>query len=227
MTDHDPWDGEIPAFIRTLLDPFVNVHGAPPRDQSRTIETTFITPLFRPSDSQLKAMGRVTSTWSVLEHIIEIALARLALTPQFPALALTNDLGLDNRIKALKALIALHHERYAETILEPSLIRELEKIPAQIATLKDKRNRLTHLVWIRDNDDVMSGLRPRARTASAVTKAPASQQMTVAEINELADAIQALADTLFVLTQMVPEVDEGQHAQSLAQSARRLRPDTE
>jgi transposase-like protein len=43
----------------------------------------------------------------------------------------------------------------------------------------------------------------------------------------LADRIQALSDTLFVLAQLIPEVDEGSHARSLARSTRHLPRETQ
>ena len=218
MTDQPHLD-DIPASIRALLGPYVNVDGVPSTAHQRQLHRTYIAPRSRPSISQLQAIGRVTSTWSVLEHVIEIALARLALAPDFPALALTNDLGIDNRIKALRALIALHHERYREQIIPHALIETLQKLPGQIATLKDQRNRVTHLVWTRWSETRMSDA-PRALTESAASKAPIPT-MDVEEINALADRIQAMSDLLFIIAQLMPEVDEGSLAQSLSLLARR------
>ena len=59
------------------------------------------------------------------------------------------------------------------------------------------------------------------------TEHAAHSEWTVPEIEKLASDIQRLADAMFVVAQILPEVDEGQQAKSLSQRARHLPPDTQ
>jgi len=186
-----------------MLDPYVAIHmdGPPTEQQRHPIETTYIPEHFRLTPPQLQAIGRVSSTWSVLEHIIEITLSRLSLAPQFPALALTNGLSIDNRIKALKTLTALHRERYREQIIGDDLLRILGNMATETARLKDRRNRVVHLVWISGRSGTeMAGRRPRATTGTGKQDVP-DPKLTLDEVNTLADDIQRLADAMFVVAQ--------------------------
>lgn len=212
----------IPTFIRSMLDPFVNVMGersTPP--MSKKLEVTFLDDHFRPTPQQLQAIGRVTTAWSMMELVMGMTIARLALAPEFTTLALTRELSANNQIRVLRMLIPLHAERYLGRIANSALIEELISLPAKITTLKDQRNIVCHTVWTKKNDDALIALRSKPLTASKSAESPSAEK-TIADLNKLADDIQGLADHLFVLTQLLPAVDEAQHAQSLSKSVQSL-----
>jgi hypothetical protein len=220
MSDEDQPD--IPAFVKAMLAPFMNVIGKstapPPR---RTMERTLLEPIFRPTDKHLAAIGRVATTWSVMERVMGMTIARLSLAPEFPTLAITKELTANNQIRVLRALIPLHSERHLSQIASDNLIEELKTLPAKIQALKDQRNMIAHTVWHRRNDDTIVAMRSKPATESRVVSEP-SIEKTVDEIEKLADDIRAMADHLFVLTQLLPAVDEAQLAQSLAQDVQSL-----
>jgi hypothetical protein len=222
MPDDDQPEIPIPAFIRSMLDPFVNVMGesdtTPPK---RVLERTLLEPMFRPTDKHLAAIGRVTTVWSVMERVMGMTIARLSLAPEFTTLALTRELTANNQIRVLRTLIPLHGERYKAMIVNDNLITELKTLPTKILALKDQRNIVAHTVWQRKNDDTIVALRSKPTTESKVAAEPALEK-TVAEIEKLADDIQAMADHLFILTQLLPAVDEARQAQSLAQDVQSL-----
>jgi hypothetical protein len=114
--------------------------------------------------AQCEAIGRVAVNWSVVEYVLEVILVKLALGPYFPGLALTNNLGIDNRIGALKDLVAIHRLRYHSLIVPEVLLDKLADVAKQIASLKNRRNRVVHGVWFRENDHKMFGLRFQAKT---------------------------------------------------------------
>jgi len=212
----------IPAFIRSMLEPFISIMGesgaTPPK---RVLERTLLEPIFRPTDKHLAAIGRVTSTWSVMEHVMGMTIARLSLAPEFTTLALTRELTANNQIRVLRALIPLHAERYLAMIANDSLITELKTLPARILALKDQRNIIAHTVWHRKNDETIVAMRSRPATESRVAAEP-SIEKTVTEIEKLAGDIQAMSDHLFMLTQLLPAVDESRQAQSLARDVQSL-----
>ena len=217
----------IPEIARSLLEPFRRVMGRPekpPSDEpaSLAIERTFVADYNRPTEVQLQAIGRVATTFSVLERIIGFTLARLSLAPDFPTMALTKEIGVNYALKAMDRLLALHRQRYCQEIAASDLLDALEKMPPRIRPLKDKRDVVVHTVWFKNPPDALSGLRPRPVTERVAVES-ASHEMTTTEINSLADDIQEVADTLFIYAQLLPEIDEIPHAKSLSRKARSLR----
>lgn len=157
-----------------------------------------------------------------MEHMIQTVLARLAMTAQFPMFAVIADLSIDNRIRAIKALIALHRERYSYRLAEQALLDTLANQLPVIAALKTKRNIIVHSVWIKGLEPgTLQQLKARPRVESAIQKNP-SERMAISEITQTADEIRMVANGLFVLSQLLPEADEGQLLESLEQELHRL-----
>ena len=129
--------------------------------EGKTWLLTFIPDHDRLNDEQLRAIGRVATTWSVLERVLGILLSRLVMAPEFPAAAITKDLSLDNQIKAIKTLLSLHLERYHQTVVTPGVEQIIANMIPDFFQLKEKRNVLTHTVWFRMGSDEISGLRSK------------------------------------------------------------------
>jgi hypothetical protein len=226
MKDDSGRDIPMPAHVKALLEPFKKVLDRPTNTTTQDhFLLTFIPEHDRLTPEQTQAIGRVTVTWSILERVLGLLLSRLALAPEYPSLALTKDLGLDNQIKALKILVSLHTERYQGTLVTPGLDAVILNMAKEFARLKDKRNIIVHTAWFRTGQDGMSGLSPRPTTVSKSAAMP-SQDWTLADINTLSDKIQQLADSMFVVAQLLPDVDEGPLVQSLSPRARHLPPGT-
>jgi hypothetical protein len=98
MPDEEP-NLKIPAIVRAMIDPFRNIMGDSDKPSVQAeapelaIERTLISRYSRPTDGQLRAIGRVVPTFSILERIIGFTLARLALSPDFPTMAITKEIG--------------------------------------------------------------------------------------------------------------------------------------
>jgi hypothetical protein len=231
MPDEEP-KPKLPAIVRAGIEPFRNIMGAPDKSPAEAeahelaLERTLVKHHSRPTDDQLRTIGRVATTFSVLERIIGFTLARLALAPDFPTMAITKEIGVNYSLKAMGKLLALHKRRYRSEIAAPELLAELEKTLARIRPLKDERDVMIHTVWIRKSDDILYGLRPRPVTERVALESE-PQEKTLAEINGLADRIQETADELFMMSQLLPEIDEIQHAKSLARISQSLRRHTE
>jgi hypothetical protein len=140
---------EIPEFIRLMIEPYKAVRNVKRQKPKESIETTFIPQHSRPLNESLAAIGRVATYWSVMEHAVQMVLTRLALTTQFPALALTSDLSMDNRLRAIRALIALHRERYGYELADKDVYDVLAEQLPKIISLKQKRNRIVHNIWVK------------------------------------------------------------------------------
>jgi hypothetical protein len=219
--------GTFPAVVRTLLEPFRAVMNPSPPPMSDGIEPTFIADHSRLTDEQTLAIGRVATSWAVLEHIIDMVLARLALAPAYPALALSVDLSIDNQLKAMKTLVGLHRERYRLEINSEKLLDAIAAMPTRIAKLKDERNLTIHTVWTRTGKSEFNKIGARPMTLSTASKNVGHKVLTLDHVNDLARKIQETADELFVLAQHLVAVDEPLHAKSLAQEADRRRAEIE
>jgi hypothetical protein len=220
---------QLPAYIRAMINPYKNIMRGGWPDTIPTalnIETTYIPESSRPTEKQLHAIGRVITTFSVLERVFGIVLARLSLAPDFPAMALTKDLSLDNHLKALKTLLALHADRYLHQISTPDLSNILTNMGTEFARVKDERNVVVHSTWYSSGADKIVSLaaRPSTERKSAAFPQPVK---TVTELNDLADRIQRLSDAMFIIVQLLPEVDEVRHARSLSQAPRLHLPETQ
>lgn len=106
-----------------------------------------------PTDAQFEAIGRVAANWAVLEFALELVILHLGLVPDHPGLALTNNLGIDNRLGALRTLIKVHKVRYRNRIIAEETLARLSSACRQIAELKDRRNKVIHYVWFRQSDE--------------------------------------------------------------------------
>ncbi len=129
-------------------------------------------------------------------------------------MALTKDLGLDHQVKAAKSLIALHRSRYGLQVIESEWLDILVNMLADFEKLRHERNLVTHTVWVRLGERLVS-LKSRPMTEKSAAEQPLLQRST-GELANLAQAIQQLADAIFVVVQYMPEVDERKHALALS-----------
>jgi hypothetical protein len=221
---------KIPAIARALIEPYRQIIGVQNdillgrQLDPNYIQTTFVPERDRPSPEHLQAIGQVAAAFSVLERMLRLLVSRLALTPEFPGLAITKDLGIDYQLKALKILIGLHKERYREQIIDSGWLGIIESMMREFNQVREERNIVVHTVWYQ-RADKLHGLRPRPTTASKADENP-SPETSVPLMQKLATEIQNLADAMFVVSQYIPEVDEAQLAKFLALKARPLPPAT-
>lgn len=211
-----------------MVDPYRTIMTLEPKDPNpeiTSIETTFLPEHARPAAEHLQAIGRVATAYSVLERVLGMVLARLVLAPDFPTMAITKDLSMDNHLKALRTLIQLHEERYHSKIASKDLTHILANMATDVAKLKDERNIIVHTCWYRMGDKLI-GLSGRPATISKVEAYPAPEK-TTAEINDLARRIETLGDAMFIVVQYLPEVDEVRHAQFQSRVKRPLLPETQ
>lgn len=122
-------------------------------------------------------------------------------------MALTNDLSIDNRLKALKNLADMNSRRYSPARIPDQLKETIDQLAKEIAYKKDGRNRLVHYVWLRQSDDKVFGTKFKGRQArgadegSYLVKSNSELMAVAEEIEELASRIQDIADQF-------PEIEE-------------------
>jgi hypothetical protein len=167
---------------------------------------SFILPKDRPTDRQYAAIGRVAATWSVVELALERILSGLALAPSLLGFVLTDKLGPDNRINAIRSLIGVHQEKYGCELVDEPILTELKTILKTIAKMKEDRNFVVHTVWSQAGADHLGhiNISAAARSGRDYSSGPAER---LVDIEVFADEIQKAADRLWQLARQIPAVD--------------------
>src|SRR5262245_19243164 len=108
------------------------------------------------TSEQATAIADVIINWSVLEVVLQDLLVALTQSPTALGQALTEDLGPDNRLKALKRLartwIALLSSPSWVDSKNSDFIKALDDCQALatwIAMAKARRNQIAHWTWFR------------------------------------------------------------------------------
>ena len=162
----------------------------------------------RLTKNQYELIGQVAVHWSLLEYALERILVRLAFAPDFPGMALTNDLSINNRLLALKSLTEIHRYRYQPLIVPENLLEELDSTRRQITKLKDRRNRIVHYVWFRRDDGKMFGIRFRGKMPTLDSKATNYETLRNAAAQKVSDEIEALANRMLEISRQLLERPE-------------------
>jgi hypothetical protein len=117
--------------------------------------------------SQLIGIASVVSAWAVLEGVLQNVLVVLTQAPLALGQALTEDLGPDNRLKALKRLCQSWEiaagGRYPEHM--PALA-SVAAVGTWVEKNKGRRNQIAHWQWLRQTDDEVLGFKYSMRIGS-------------------------------------------------------------
>jgi len=166
----------------------------------------FIQKKDQPTERQYAAIGRVVATWSEVEFALESILSRLALTPALLGFVLTDKLGPDNRIGAIKSLIHVHQTKYAGVLVDQGALAQISGLLKTVRKMKDDRNFIAHTVWSRATDDFMSHFdaTEAARSGQDFSAGPAER---LADIEAFGAEVRKLADRLWHLGRLIPGPD--------------------
>lgn len=155
------------------------------------------------TEQQACALADVITEWSVLEIGLQKALCVLAQAPLALGQALTEDLGPDNRIKALKRLA--HTWQGVSRRLEPSeteriALAECLMLATWITQVKGRRNQIAHWSWFRSSEEELFGFKYRTRPIATYADQKNLPQTdiieTVTGLKEFAGQINFAAERL-------------------------------
>ena len=98
---------------------------------------------------QLAALGRLSVAWAVLDAAIQTLLCSLAQAPHHLGQALTEDLGPDNRVRALKRLAESYLYMLQNMSDDPRIqfLHEVKCLATWFQTNKTLRNKIAHWIW--------------------------------------------------------------------------------
>ncbi len=156
----------------------------------------------RLTERQYAAIGRVAALWSEVEWALERILSRLALVPSLLGYILTDKLGPDNRIGAIRSLIEVHKIKYAG-LIDDALLTEIREYLASLGTMKDDRNYIVHSVWAKASKTALShfDISATARTGADI-EVGACQALK--SIEDFAEQVEEAAKLVWELGARIP-----------------------
>ena len=150
--------------------------------------------------SQLMGIGAVVSAWAVLEAVLQDALVALAKSPLTLGQALTEDLGPDNRLKALRRLCQtwqiIMKGRNAE---QSEMLDEVAAIGVWIEKQKGLRNQVAHWQWMRQTDHLAFGFKYSTKPANPAGTATNFMTAHTTDFTDFAGEISDKAGELIEL----------------------------
>lgn len=160
------------------------------------------------TDEQFIALGRLTTSWAILEATLELVLANLSRAPAFPARAIINRLNARALLDALKDLVLIHRERYRCRLVSEKVLDRLETVRKQIEQQRIVRNRLVHNISMRITDDTIYLFRLDAKLTEPLEKLDGVGRVSMKELSELNSRTEEISNELHELLGMIPEAPE-------------------
>lgn len=160
------------------------------------------------TDTQFAALGRVLIESSNIEYLLQIVIARLLRAPDYPTLAVTNQLGYSQRLNALKILIDTHRRRYHGKLINVPILDKLSALIGQIDRFRIDRNQCAHYLWFRDTDKKVFGIKFTGKHGNPKKPNQDSITFTVAELNLMGTKMHIIVDDLIAILKNLPEKQE-------------------
>lgn len=150
--------------------------------------------------SQLIGIASVVSFWAVLEGVLQEALVKLTQSPLALGQALTEDLGPDNRLKALKRLcqswqivMGHRHPEHTETVAK------VAAVGTWIEKNKNRRNQIAHWQWMRQSDQKVLGFKYTMKVGTVQNPTQSFLTANTSDFAEFAEQIKLKTEELIEL----------------------------
>jgi hypothetical protein len=152
-----------------------------------------------PTHDQFAMLGRIVSSLSVLDKVIQSIIGRLSGASVYLSSAASDGLSFSGKLEAMKKLAEIHRQQMS--ILEPGLIDRITEFRVSLEDAVRTRNQLAHWVWFRSDDDEMVGF--QAKPSSAQSKV-----LSMSELDRIAIRFEELIGEGIDLDDVIaPSVD--------------------
>lgn len=160
-----------------------------------------------PTEAQYALLGKIVAEWALIENLLSMSLARLALAPDFPAIALTEKLSYHHRLRAMKQLLDLHETRYHNRYLDIGAVASGRAILKHLDAWRHDRNTIAHAIWMRSGNEALFAFEQEAvqYTSDRDSK---SAVFSNDELKKQVDATVPLIESLEAFLTMLPQVPE-------------------
>jgi hypothetical protein len=160
------------------------------------------------TQDQFSSLGRVIVESSNIEYLLEIIMIRLARAPDYPALAITSQLGYVQKLNALKVLVDTHRRRYGSSLISDDMLDRLSSLLKEVDSFRMDRNRCAHYLWCRTTDETVFGIRFTGKHGDARKHNQDCMTFTVDELNSIASEMHRIVDDLLAVLTSLPEIEE-------------------
>jgi hypothetical protein len=161
-----------------------------------------VVPELAPTEEQFARIGRIHVTWAAVERGVQSIISRLAVAPDWPTGALTDNLIFEQRLRSIDTLLEIHRRQLAFHVISENLCNEIAELRKGLAKHREMRNRLAHWVIFRSGSDIAAA-RFATRTAS-----PDREDFKVYKNSDLDDhvlAITALSAQVMTILDTLPK----------------------
>ncbi|MEW9804877.1 hypothetical protein [Mesorhizobium marinum] len=157
------------------------------------------------TDVQFALIGRIAVQWTRCENVLQEILASLAWAPRYFGRALTNSLGPDNRIGAIKSLCMIHEKQMLCQVVSLEQITKIRQIAVRFDALKGERNKFIHWSAIRKDDDNL--FFSPLKSLPADPKGGDCMLASNAEMLAFSEAIATLTYEMMLVEKHLPNLD--------------------
>jgi len=137
-----------------------------------------------------------------LDNLTQQILSQIALAPVWPSGALTDRLSYENRIQALKHLVEIHSDQFQNEFVSEAVSAKVDELRKALERHRDTRNKLTHWVIFRHDDNTVTALRLTTRLAKPGREDCASY--TLRQLDDYIAAINAMIEQAENLIPLLP-----------------------
>ncbi len=160
------------------------------------------------TEEQYACIGRIMVESSNLEHLVERLLVRLAGSPDFLGLSLTNPLSATRRLEALKTLVDVHRRRYNCHLVDSAVLDEIDQAQQGIDSLRIDRNRFAHYCWCRQDNERIFGIKFTGKQPDVRKPGRDCVVFTLTELDDMIADMKILVEHLEALLEQLPEEPE-------------------
>ena len=175
------------------------------------------------TSEQYELIGKNFIEWSNIEFLFGILLSRLLFTPEFLGRTYSDQMGAVKLESAIKSALDIHRNRYGSRTLSEQLSDEISELLKSASKCRVLRNKLAHYLWMRSNDDEISGSRLSGKLPKENGK-DESIQISVGELREYHELSHSIVERLQRLViDDLPKIEEEQNLTNLDNRTRQSR----
>jgi hypothetical protein len=160
------------------------------------------------TSDQYAAIGRVVVEWSNIEYLLNVVLSRLLRTPEYLGRTYADGLAAVRLQTAITEAIEIHRGRYGRHFISEATLARTEAANSRVATLRGKRNRISHLCWCRTNDGEILGSSLAGGVWTDKWDRKNNNALSLLELRTLHTEAYALVEELIQITSAIKAVSE-------------------
>ncbi len=111
----------------------------------------------RPTETQYALIGQIVCEYSISDNITKKTIARMSGAHPYLGACAVDKLSSNNKIDALKNLVAIHKIQFGCTLVSHDLCEDIIHYATELDVHRAIRNKFAHWVWMRQTDETVFG----------------------------------------------------------------------